>query len=107
FEPMHYSVEQSRPLHTLMGFTIKGNEMTQCHPFILPQAKKSDHDAFYEAMLCGRQVSTPWTRRNRRISLSLKKNIIVKSVRSNLVAPYLMNRFGVKNIFIIRHPAGV
>lgn len=106
FEPMHYSVKQARALHTPMGFTIKGDELMQCHPFMLPEAKNSEYDAFYEAMLRG-QVSTPWTRRNRYLSLSLKKDVIVKSVRSNFLAPYLSNRYGVKNVFIIRHPAAV
>lgn len=106
FEPLHFSVEQARPFHTGMGFTINGDEVKQGYPFTLPDAKYSEHDIFYEAMFRG-QVSTPWTRWNRKPNHYLKKDVIVKSVRANFIAPYLMNRFGTKNIFIVRHPAGV
>lgn len=106
FEPLHYSVDQAKALHTSMGFRIKGDEVKQGYPFTLPEAEHSEYDAFYEAMLHGK-VSTPWTRWNRKPNRYLQKDVIVKSVRANFIAPYLVNRFGANNIFIIRHPAAV
>jgi hypothetical protein len=56
--------------------------------------------------MLGGKISTGFTRRGRE-KIFLRKNILIKLVRGNLIAGYIAQKFGCKSIIVIRHPCAI
>jgi hypothetical protein len=109
FEPLHPNVPAAIPFHypgVLPGGKDGTKHVTECYPYVRPLAISSDLDEFLTKVLRG-QVSTAWTRRSRPWRRALRRTIVVKFVRGNLLASYVQRRFNCRTIFLLRHPAAV
>ena len=78
------------------------------HPCYYVNAKQNESgiDGFLDDMMRGK-VSSKWTRKSRPVAFSLSKKISLKLVRGNLLAGYISKKYGVKSVFVLRHPGGI
>ena len=97
------------PLHVEKGVISKKHNLGLISS-IKETNKIEELNALFDTKIHSFQLNNTWTNKYLGIKSLLKnKGLIVKYVRANMLAPYILNnfKFNAKPIFLLRHPIDV